>query len=40
MAQAIYNSIVSNIRGIEDNLGSRSHFATGGRTHSADPKKQ
>jgi hypothetical protein len=36
----IYNSIVSNFHGIKYNLGSRYHFATDGRTHSADPEKQ
>ena len=40
MDQAIYNSIVFNIRGIEDNLDSHSHFAMGGRTHSAHPIMQ
>ena len=38
MDQAMHNKIVSNIRGIEDDPGLRSHFTTGGRTHSADPK--
>ncbi|MFZ1415244.1 MAG: hypothetical protein WAS73_11800 [Defluviicoccus sp.] len=40
MDQAIYNKIVSYIRGIEDNLGSRSHFTPGNRSHPADAKKQ
>jgi hypothetical protein len=39
MDQDIYNKIVSYIRGMEDNLGSRSHFTPGGRTHAADPKR-
>jgi hypothetical protein len=39
MDQAIHNKIVSFIRGIEANHGSRSHFTPDSRTHSADPKK-
>lgn len=37
--QAIHNKIAFFIRGIKANLGSRSHFTPGSRTHSADPKK-
>jgi hypothetical protein len=39
MDQAIHNKIVSFVRGIGANLGSRSHLTPGSRTHSADPKK-
>jgi hypothetical protein len=33
------HKITSFIRGIIANLGSRSHFTPGSRTHSADPRK-
>jgi hypothetical protein len=39
MDQATHDKIVSFVRGIEANLGSRSHLTPGSRTHSADPKK-
>jgi len=39
MDHATHNKIASFIRGIEANLGSRSHFTPGSRTHSAGPKK-
>ena len=39
MDQAIHNKIVSFIRGIEANLGSRSHLTSDRRTLSADAKK-
>ena len=38
MDQAIYNKIVSFIRGIEANLGSRSYIKPDSRTLSADAK--
>jgi hypothetical protein len=37
MDQAIHNK--NFIRGIKTNLGSRSHFTPGSRTHLANPKK-
>ena len=37
--QAIHNKIVSFIRGIEANLGSRSHLTPDSRTLSADAKR-
>lgn len=40
MDQTIYNGIASNIRGIEDTFGVRSHFILGDRTHSTDPRRQ
>ena len=39
MDQAIHNKIVSFIRGIEANLGSRSHLTPDSRTLSADAKR-
>ena len=39
MDQAIHKKIVSFIRGIEANLGSRSYMTPDGRTLSADAKK-
>ena len=39
MDQAIHNKIVSFIRGIEDNLGSRSHSTPDSGTLSADAKR-
>ena len=39
MDQAIHNEIVSFIRGIDANLGSRSHLTQDSRTLSADAKR-
>ena len=39
MDQAIHNKIVSFIRGIEANFGSRSHITSDSRTLSADAQK-
>ena len=39
MDQAIHNKIISFIRGIEANLGSRSHITPDRRTLSADAQK-
>jgi hypothetical protein len=40
MDQAIHNKIVSFIRGIEANLGSRSHLTPDRRTFSAEPEEE
>ena len=40
MDQATHNKMVSSIRGIEDKLGARPHFAPGSWTHSANPGKR
>ena len=39
MDQAIHNKMVAFIRGIEANLGSRSHLTPDSRTLSADAKR-